>query len=231
MAEIVGNGVSNIMDSITSLSASVVDSPSNEEQKESGCPRCKELTMTEIDSIFTTANSINKKALFDAFNEGNLKFEINTCLKKTHFFAQVLAEIGTSLNLSEPEEFNYSVRRLQGGDYIKGTNWIKGNISTKVGGYYAKGDKENWKTSPFSYFKKNPKEAELYGRKDLNSYNDKGIQSTNTKAIANIVYDDKNRDKDYKLGNVNEGDGYKFMGKGIIQITGRSNYTEVNKSL
>ena len=52
MAEIVGNGVSNIMDSITSLSASVVDNTNKEENKESGCPNCdKDITLEEIKAI------------------------------------------------------------------------------------------------------------------------------------------------------------------------------------
>lgn len=209
----------------------VKNEPKPEAPNSTKCPRCEKLTEEEVNKIFTTASKINKQALMDAFNDANKKFEINTCLRKAHFFAQVLAEVGTDLKLNEPEGFNYSVRRLKGGDYVKGTNWVKGNNNPNEGGYYSNGIKKDWKSSPFSYFKKNPKEAELYGRKDLNSYNDKGIQPANSVAIANIVYDDKNREPKYRLGNINKGDGWKFMGKGIIQITGRNNYTEVNKRL
>jgi predicted chitinase len=192
------------------------------------CPRCGVLTIEEINKIFTTASTENKINLMNAFNEGNLKFEIDTCLKKAHFFAQVLQEVGTSLKLNEPESFNYSARRLKDGDFVSGSGWVNGNKATGEGGHYTSG---TWKSSPFSYFKTHHSEADKYGRKDLYSYNDKGIQSANSEAIANIVYADKNRGPKYKLGNIYEGDGWKFMGKGIIQVTGRTNYSEVNKRL
>jgi len=202
------------------------------ETKEDGkCPRCEVLAKEEVDKIFTNASETDKIKLIEAFNEANQKFEINTCLRKAHFFAQVLAEVGPNLKLSEPESFNYSVRRLKNGDYGKGINWVKGNLNPTEGGYFSSGKPKDWKKSPFSYFKNNPREAESVGRKDLNSYNDKGIQKANSEAIANIVYADKNREPKYRLGNIQEGDGWKFMGKGIIQVTGRSNYTEVNKRL
>jgi putative chitinase len=43
-------------------------------------------------------------------------------------------------------------------------------------------------------------------------------------AIGNFIYADKNRSPSGRLGNVNEGDGFKYRGRGPLQITGRSNY-------
>lgn len=45
----------------------------------------------------------------------------------------------------------------------------------------------------------------------------------NVKAIANLMYANKNRSKSYKLGNIWAGDGYAFRGMFMLQSTGRSN--------
>lgn len=49
--------------------------------------------------------------------------------------------------------------------------------------------------------------------------------------IANRVYDDANRTPTGKLGNVNPGDGWRFRGRGIFQLTGRNNYTAFGASI
>lgn len=137
----------------SSASVAIIKKP-KEKQTDGKCPRCEKLTEDEVDKLFNTASKANKKALIDAFNYANKKFEINTCIRKAHFFAQVLAEVGTDLKLNEPEGFNYSVRRLKGGDYVKGSNWVKGSRNPTEGGYYSTGNQKDWKSTPFSYFKK-----------------------------------------------------------------------------
>jgi putative chitinase len=47
--------------------------------------------------------------------------------------------------------------------------------------------------------------------------------------IANYVYMDEFRK--YKMGNVNEGDGWLFRGRGLKQLTGRENYTRFGESV
>ena len=49
--------------------------------------------------------------------------------------------------------------------------------------------------------------------------------------IANYVYMDKNRSKGGALGNVNDGDGWLFSGKGLKQVTGRANTTAFGKTV
>ena len=52
----------------------------------------------------------------------------------------------------------------------------------------------------------------------------------NPEKIANYVYMDKNRSAAGALGNVQEGDGWRFRGRGLKQVTGRSNYTAFGKA-
>jgi len=47
----------------------------------------------------------------------------------------------------------------------------------------------------------------------------------NPEKLANYVYMDVNRSKNGALGNVQAGDGWRFRGRGLKQLTGRNNYT------
>lgn len=51
----------------------------------------------------------------------------------------------------------------------------------------------------------------------------------NPEMIANYVYMDEFRK--YKMGNVKEGDGWLFRGRGLKQLTGRENYTKFGKTV
>lgn len=63
----------------------------------------------------------------------------------------------------------------------------------------------------FSYFAKHPTEADLYGRtKD---------HPADQEAIADRAYANRNGN-----GNVASGDGWRYRGRGMIQLTGKSNY-------
>ena len=51
----------------------------------------------------------------------------------------------------------------------------------------------------------------------------------NPEKIANYVYQDEFRK--YKMGNIKEGDGWLFRGRGLKQLTGRENYTRFGASI
>jgi len=68
------------------------------------------------------------------------------------------------------------------------------------------------------YFRLHPKLAYKYARTKSHR--------ADQKAIANIMYDDKNRSKRLKLGNKWGDDGYKFRGMFMFQTTGRYNATK-----
>jgi putative chitinase len=61
------------------------------------------------------------------------------------------------------------------------------------------------------------------GKRDAAEY------ARNPEKIANYVYQDEFRSS--KMGNVNEGDGWRFRGRGLKQLTGRDNYTRFGKSV
>lgn len=64
-------------------------------------------------------------------------------------------------------------------------------------------------------------EAKKYGRTDS--------QSANQQMIADTIYGGEWGRKN--LGNIVEGDGWKFIGRGLIQLTGRANFTKANQAL
>lgn len=55
--------------------------------------------------------------------------------------------------------------------------------------------------------------------------------ANNPQKLANYVYMDVNRSKGGALGNTQPGDGWKFRGRGIKQLTGRSNYAAFGASV
>jgi putative chitinase len=67
------------------------------------------------------------------------------------------------------------------------------------------------------YFGKGKRDASEYARKP--------------EKIANYVYQDEFRSKRGAMGNVEDGDGWRFRGRGIKQLTGRNNYTAFGKSV
>jgi len=58
---------------------------------------------------------------------------------------------------------------------------------------------------------------------------DADVFARNPERIANYVYMDEHRK--YKMGNVNEGDGWLFRGRGLKQLTGRENYTRFGETV
>lgn len=91
---------------------------------------------------------------------------------------------------------------------------LMANLDNETGGFTVFEENLNYssqgllKTFP-KYFK-TLKDAELAAHKP--------------EIIANKVYGGR-------MGNVNQGDGYKFRGRGTLQTTGRTNYTLLSKSL
>jgi len=174
------------------------------EQRGSGhgdCPRCnKDITVDELKQIFKDADSATLHTVANTYNKYMADLGMNTCWVKAHFFAQIRVESGTKLHVKTGENMNYSADTL-----------VNGNLDKKTGKRDA---------PPFSYFAKHTDDAYKYGRtKD---------HAANPEMIANLAYADKNRNINNRIGNTQEGDGWNFRGKGLIQLTGRENYSKAN---
>ena len=63
------------------------------------------------------------------------------------------------------------------------------------------------------------------GKRDAAEY------ARNPEKIANYVYMDEFRSKGGALGNTTPGDGWRFRGRGLKQLTGRNNYTTFAKDI
>lgn len=86
------------------------------------------------------------------------------------------------------------------------------------GGYTSVREGLNYKVEALNSLFSNrmtPADAAKYGRID-------GKQAANQEMIANIIYGGDWGRKN--LGNTQVGDGFKFRGRGYLQITGRANY-------
>ena len=69
----------------------------------------------------------------------------------------------------------------------------------------------------FKTFKDNPELAEKHGR---------NTQPANQEMIANIAYANR-----LGNGNIESGDGWRYRGAGVLQITGKDNYAEVQRRI
>ncbi|WAS98845.1 glycoside hydrolase family 19 protein [Nannocystis punicea] len=149
------------------------------------CPRCcAKVTEEQMRTIFSSASATKITGVTQAFNSAFEKFELNRCLRKAHFFAQIQQEVGASISVMA-EDLHYREAGL---------------------------------LKNFEYFRKHPEEAKLYGKTDEHG--------ADPEAIGNRAYADRNGN-----GNIESGDGWKYRGRGFIQITGKETYQNVQNQI
>lgn len=71
----------------------------------------------------------------------------------------------------------------------------------------------------------------VFGRYFGKGKRDAAEYARNPEKIANYVYQDEFRTKRGAMGNTNDGDGWRFRGRGLKQLTGRNNYTAFGKTV
>ncbi len=147
------------------------------ENRPDECPQCRaDVTVAQLRQLFTKASDGDLDAMAAAFNESFAQFEIDRCLRKAHFFAQIAVEVGPE---GKPVQENLAYKESQ--------------------------------LQIFGYFQSNPEEAKLYGAN--------ASHGAHPEDIANRAYADRNGN-----GPVASGDGWKYRGRGYIQLTGKGNY-------
>lgn len=151
-------------------------------------------TVPLLKQIFSgcgTARHADLQAIADELNAGLAIYKLDTPLRRTHFFAQMLQEAGPDLRLEE--SFRYASRNLM----------------------------------KFSYFKAHPEKAVEHGhagKPGCLKANGQPMSRLDLETIANLAYTGNPN-----LGNTQIGDGWRFRGRGLTQLTGRYNYTQLQK--
>jgi predicted chitinase len=144
--------------------------------------------MQRIFPVVAITKVTELQAIADELNAHIDFYQLNTPLRRTHFFAQVMQETGQNLGVEE--------------------------------GFVWKADALK---SSFSYFAHHPQEADARGYATIRPIKANGstMSQADFEAIANGAYGDR-------LGNgpYASGDGWKYRGRGLKQLTGLDNYRD-----
>ncbi|WP_419865688.1 glycoside hydrolase family 19 protein, partial [Burkholderia latens] len=152
-----------------------------------------QFTMQMMKKIFPGARIENLNDVIDEFNSHIEFYKLNSPLRRAHFFAQVMQETGSSLNMEE--------------GFVWGANAL---------------------ITSFSYFKRNPKIAKSHGYDTERGVKADGSRMTQEdfEIIANGAYGGR---AELGNGNYESGDGWKYRGRGMKQLTGRANYRDFTR--
>ena len=160
--------------------------------------------LPRLKQVFGKVSPNRLKAVAQAYTEHMKALSMDTCWVKAHFFAQATIETGYTLNISE--NMNYKRERFED---IFPSKIFKGRW-TKDGKWVSDRDKNG---------------KRIY-KDGMKRTLDKVYSITDTQerkiVLANIAYANKNGNGDYYSG-----DGWRFRGSGLVQITGRENYSKI----
>jgi len=145
------------------------------------------------------------------------ELQMDTCWNKAHFFAQAAIETGSKLHIKKGENMDsYTEERLY---EVFPTRFFEGEwVKDKSSG------KKKFVPLVDSNAEFHDEKNRVFKSKELSQKAKQLIN--NEQNIANFVYANINGN-----GNEASGDGWRFRGSGLIQLTGRGNFKMVNDKI
>lgn len=178
------------------------DNAQGEPEHQTNRPVTDKITVLQLKKIFPAAQESFLTKVAEELNVDLAKYKLDTPLRRAHFFAQVRQEAGSGLSPKQ-ENLNYKPEVL---------------------------------VSKFSYYADHPKEAESDGRAEEEIMVEKTVKgikkkvkmkriihAANQQTIANKAYASRPGSRN---GPASSGDGWRFRGRGIFQLTFRANYED-----
>lgn len=166
-----------------------------------GCPRCQTLTLDELHFIFSQDPDTAKKL--------KICIDAFNSVNSNFLMDNCLNKAFFFAHIMEEVGNKFNIKNGESLNY-SWENLYRTATITSNGKKLLK--------SPFKAFRGNESLSKIYGR-----YNGK---PANQEMIANIAYANR-----LGNGNVESGDGWKYRGRGIIQITGRDKYDPINVAI
>lgn len=157
----------------------------------------------QLKTIFPSADVAYLENVAEELNANLEKYKLDTPLRRAHFFAQVRQEAGASLSPKQ-ENLNY-----------------KPAVLIAKFSYYGEHANE---ASQDGRLDEVVKVEKIIGNKKKIIEREKTIKAANQQVIANKAYGGRGGN-----GPISSGDGWRFRGRGIFQLTLRDNYSTFNK--
>jgi len=187
------------------------------EEEGHSCPRCTApVTVAQLRELFPKAEEDTLKTVADTYTKYMKELQMDTCWNKAHFFAQAAIETGSKLHIKKGENMDYtSEERLY---EVFPTRFFEGEwVKDKSG-------KKKFVPLVDSNAEFHDEKNRVFKSKELSQKAKQLIN--NEQNIANFVYANINGNKDEASG-----DGWRFRGSGLIQLTGRENFKMVNDKI
>jgi chitinase-like protein len=185
------------------------------EEEGHSCPRCTApVTVAQLRELFPKAEEDTLKTVAYTYTKYMKELQMDTCWNKAHFFAQAAIETGFKLHIKNGENMNYKseedLYKKFPSRFFKG-KMVNNEFVPLVDPKAEFRDKNNW----------------VFKSKELSQKASELIKSTpRDQNIANFVYGNR-----YGNGNEASGDGWRFRGSGLIQLTYKDNFKMVNNKI